>query len=181
MKIVRIVILLIAILVLNVIFADRYLIPTKTIPTDQIVYSDESPKTKNEFVLLNSQVYLDETNSIESDALTTIGKYKVATTAERYLPLDGQKLTALKVVEMPNGSFELTDLKILVQIKDSNFYNSIQSDYGLNVLEVFPSLNTAVYSVQNIQQINETLVSLNNDSRVLNVSFNLVEMTEVAE
>ena len=181
MKIVRIVLLLIAILVLNVIFADRYLIPTKTIPADQIVYSDESPKTKNEFVLLNSQVYLDETNSIESDALTTIGKYKVATTAERYFPLDGQKLTALKVVEMPNGSFELTDLKILVQIKDSNFYNSIQSDYGLNVLEVFPSLNTAVYSVQNTQQINETLVSLNNDSRVLNVSFNLVEMTEVAE
>ena len=87
MKIVRIVILLIAILVLNVIFADRYLIPTKTIPADQIIYSDESPKTKNEFVLLNSQVYLDETNSIESNALTTIGKYKVATTTERFLPL----------------------------------------------------------------------------------------------
>ena len=60
MKIMRIVLLLIAILVLNVIFADRYLIPTKTIPADQIIYSDESPKTKNEFVLLNSQVYLDE-------------------------------------------------------------------------------------------------------------------------
>ena len=59
----RIVLLLIAILVLNVIFADRYLIPTKTIPADQIIYSDESPKTKNEFVLLNSQVYLDETNT----------------------------------------------------------------------------------------------------------------------
>ena len=108
MKIMRIVLLLIAIVVLNVIFADRYLIPTKTIPADQIIYSDESPKTKNEFVLLNSQVYLDETNSIESDALSTLGKYKVATTAERYLPLGGQKLTSLKVVEMPNGSFELT-------------------------------------------------------------------------
>ena len=58
MKIMRIVLLLIAIVVLNVIFADRYLIPTKTIPADQIIYSDESPKTKNEFVLLNSQVYL---------------------------------------------------------------------------------------------------------------------------
>ena len=177
----RIVLLLIAILVLNVIFADRYLIPTKTIPTDQIIYSDESPKTKNEFVLLNSQVYLDETNSIESDALSTLGKYKFATTDERYLPLDGQKITTLKVVEMPNGSFELTDLKILVQIKDANFLYSIQSDYGLNELEVFPSINTAVYSVRNIQQINETVASLSNDSRVLNVSFNLVEMTEVAE
>ena len=181
MKIMRIVLLLIAILVLNVIFADRYLIPTKTIPTDQIIYSDESPKTKNEFVLLNSQVFLDETNSIESDALSTLGKYKVATTDERYLPLDGQKITTLKVVEMPNGSFELTDLKILVQIKDANFLYSIQSDYGLNELEVFPSINTAVYSVRNIQQINETVTSLSNDSRVLNVSFNLVEMTEIAE
>ena len=181
MKIMRIVLLLIAILVLNVIFADRYLIPTKTIPADQIIYSDESQKTKNEFVLLNSQVYLDETNSIESDALTAIGKYKVATTAERYLPLGSQKLTSLKVVEMPNGSFELTDLKILIQIKDSNFLYSIQSDYGLNELEVFPSINTAVYSVRNIQQINETVASLSNDSRVLNVSFNLVEMTHVAE
>ena len=100
MKIMRIVLLLIAILVLNVIFADRYLIPTKTFPADQIIYSDESQKTKNEFVLLNSQVYLDETNSIESEALTTIGTYKVTTTAERYLPLDCQKLTALKVVEI---------------------------------------------------------------------------------
>ena len=82
---------------------------------------------------------------------------------------------------MPNGSFELTDLKILIQIKDLNFFYSIQSDYGLNELEVFPSINTAVYSVRNIQQINETVASLSNDSRVLNVSFNLVEMTEVAE
>ena len=82
---------------------------------------------------------------------------------------------------MPNGSFELTDLKILIQIKDSNFLYSIQSDYGLNELEVIPSINTAVYSVRNIQQINETVASLSNDSRVLNVSFNLVEMTEVAE
>lgn len=82
---------------------------------------------------------------------------------------------------MPNGSFELTDLKILIQIKDSNFLYSIQSDYGLNELEVFPSINTAVYSVRNIQQINETVASLSNDSRVLNVSFNLVEMTEIAE
>ena len=72
-------------------------------------------------------------------------------------------------------------LKILIQIKDSNFLYSIQSDYGLNELEVFPSINTAVYSVRNIQQINETVASLSNDSRVLNVSFNLVEMTEVAE
>ena len=178
MKIVRIVLLLIAILVLNVIFADRYLIPTKTIPADQIVYSDKSPETENEFVLLNSQVYLDDANLIETHTLRAIGKYKVATDGERYIPIDQNNLTALKVVEMPNGSFEL---KILVQTKDSNFLNSIQSDYGLNELEVFPSLNTAVYSVQNIQQINKTITLLSNDSRVLNVSFNLVEMTEVPE
>ena len=181
MKIMRIVFLLIAILVLNVIFADRYLIPTKTIPADQIVYSDKSPKTENEFVLLNSQVYLDDANLIETHTLRAIGKYKVATDGERYIPIDQNNLTALKVVEMPNGSFELTDLKILVQIKDSNFLNSIKLDYGLNELEVFPSLNTVVYSVQNMQQINETITLLSNDSRVLNVSFNLVEMTEVPE
>ena len=42
MKIMRIILLVIAIVVLNVIFADRYLIPTKQIPADQIVYSDKS-------------------------------------------------------------------------------------------------------------------------------------------
>ena len=60
MKIMRIVLLLIAIVVLNVIFADRYLIPTKTIPADQIIYSDESPKTK-EFILsllLSNAMYI---------------------------------------------------------------------------------------------------------------------------
>ena len=47
MKIMRIILLVIAIVVLNVIFADRYLIPTKQIPADQIVYSDKSAEVPN--------------------------------------------------------------------------------------------------------------------------------------
>ena len=53
----RIILLVIAIVVLNVIFADRYLIPTKQIPADQIVYSDKSAEVINERVLLSSRVF----------------------------------------------------------------------------------------------------------------------------
>ena len=58
MKIMRIILLVIAVVVLNVIFADRYLIPTKQIPADQIVYSDKSPELSNEIVLLGSRVWM---------------------------------------------------------------------------------------------------------------------------
>ena len=181
MKAMRILLLLIAIVVLNVILADRYLIPTKKIPTDQIIFSNESAQVENEYVLLNSKVLIDDGTQMENDALNNIGKYKVAVNGERYISFAPQNLTSLKVVEMPNGTYELTDLNILVQYKDANSVNIIQSDYGLIELELFPLINAALYSVQNIQQINETVAALSNDPRVVNVSFNLVEMTEVPE
>ena len=77
MKVMRIILLLIAIAVLNVIFADRYLIPTKKIPTDQIVFSNGSAKVENQYVLLNSKVFADDGTQMENDALKSIGKYKV--------------------------------------------------------------------------------------------------------
>ena len=181
MKAMRIILLLIAIAVLNVIFADRYLIPTKKIPTDQIVFSNGSAKVENEYVLLNSKVFVDDGKQMENDALKSIGKYKVAVNGERYFSFAPQNLTSLKVVEMPNGTYELTDLSILIQYKDTDSLDMIKSDYGLIEIELFPLINAALYSVQNIQQINQTVAALSNDPRVENVSFNLVEMTEVTE
>ena len=181
MKAMRILLLLIAIAVLNVIFADRYLIPTKKIPTDQIVFSNGSAKVENQYVLLNSKVFADDGTQMENDALKSIGKYKVAVNGERYISFAPQNLTSLKVVEMPNGTYELTDLSILVQYKDAALLSTIASDYGLTEIELFPLINAALYSVQNTQQINETVTALGNDSRVKNVSFNLVEMSEVTE
>ena len=52
MKAMRILLLLIAIVVLNVILADRYLIPTKKISDDQIIFSNESAQVENEYVCL---------------------------------------------------------------------------------------------------------------------------------
>jgi len=181
MKIMRIILLVIAIVVLNVIFADRYLIPTKQIPADQIVYSDKSAEVPNERVLLSSRVFLDEENQIVNDGFQRVGKYKVAVNGERYISYAPQNLTSFKAVEMPNGTYELTDLNILIQYEDAALLSMIKSDYGLTELEIFPSIKTAVYSVLNTQQINETVTALSNDPRVVNVSFNLVEMTEVTE
>ena len=181
MKIMRIILLVIAIVVLNVIFADRYLIPTKQIPADQIVYSDKSAEVLNERVLLSSRVFLDEENQIVNESFQRVGKYKVAVNGERYISYAPQNLTSFKAVEMPNGTYELTDLNILIQYEDAALLSMIKSDYGLTELEIFPSIKTAVYSVLNTQQINETVTALSNDPRVVNVSFNLVEMTEVTE
>ncbi len=177
----RIVLLVIAIVVLNVIFADRYLIPTKPIPADQIVYSDKSAEVPNERVLLGSRVFLDEGNQMVNEGFQRVGKYKVAVNGERYISYAPQNLTSFKAVEMPNGTYELTDLNILIQYEDAALLSMIKSDYGLTELEIFPSIKTAVYSVSNTQQINETVTELSNDPRVVNVSFNLVEMTEVTE
>ena len=51
MKIMRIVLLLVALIVLNVIFADRLLIPTKTIPSDQIIYLEDNPQENIDVLL----------------------------------------------------------------------------------------------------------------------------------
>jgi hypothetical protein len=119
MKIMRIVLLVLAVVVLNVIFADRYLIPTKQIPADQIVYSDKSAEVANERVLLGSRVFLDEGNQIVNEDLQRVGVYKVAVNGERYISYAPQNLTSFKAVEMPNDTYELTDLSILIQYEDA--------------------------------------------------------------
>ena len=116
-----------------------------------------------------------------NEGFQRVGKYKVAVNGERYISSGPQNLTSFKAVEMPNGTYELTDLNILIQYEDAASLSMIKSDYGLTELEIFPSIKTAVYSVLNIQQINETVAALSNDPRVVSVSFNLVEMTEVTE
>ena len=77
MKIMRILLFLIVLVVLNVIFADRFLIPTKAIPTDQIVYSDENPQKAIDRVLLDSSVYFDPNNQASAMNLKTVGDFKV--------------------------------------------------------------------------------------------------------
>ena len=58
----RIALLLVALIVLNVIFADRFLIPTKTIPSDQIIYLEDNPQKNIDVVMLESVVYSDPNN-----------------------------------------------------------------------------------------------------------------------
>tara|TARA_Y100000992_G_C21168801_1_gene444808 strand:- start:289 stop:834 length:546 start_codon:yes stop_codon:yes gene_type:complete len=181
MNIMRMLLLLIALVVLNVIFADRYLIPTQKIPSEQIIYSDEGLKNANEYVFLDSQVYLDANGDISNDGVMQIGNYKVLIGQAMNLASTSAVLTEFKAVRMPNDSFELTDLKIIIQYKEPSFLDLIKYDYDLNELENFSSMNTAVFSVKNVQQINETVSALSNDLRVENVSFNLVEMSEIPE
>ena len=58
----RILLLIVALIVLNVIFADRFLIPTKTIPSDQIIYLEDNPQKNIDVVMLESVVYSDPNN-----------------------------------------------------------------------------------------------------------------------
>ena len=49
---------------------------------------------------------------------------------KRYISYAPQNLTSFKAVEMPNGTYELTDLNILIQYEDAALLNMIKSDYG---------------------------------------------------
>ena len=82
---------------------------------------------------------------------------------------------------MPNGSYELTDMSMLLQYKDISSVETIVFDYGLNMIELMPSINVFVFKSKDITQLNDLIASLNNDVRVVDVSFNLVEMSEVPE
>ena len=132
-------------------------------------------------MFLDSQVYLDANGDISNDGVMQIGNYKVLIGQAMNLASTSAVLTEFKAVRMPNDSFELTDLKIIIQYKEPSFLDLIKYDYDLNELENFSSMNTAVFSVKNVQQINETVSALSNDLRVENVSFNLVEMSEIPE
>ena len=184
MKIMRIVLLLIALIVLNVIFADRFLIPTKTIPSDQIIYLDDNPQENIDVLLLESVVYSDPNNQVNISGLKKVGAYKVAIDAQAKSNIGAYALKNMpeyKAVEMSNGSLVLTDIKIMIQYRDESDINVLSYDYGLNKVEVMSAANVVIFEAQNKLQLNNIMTRLKNDSRVVDASFNLVEMSEIPQ
>ena len=180
----RIVLLLIALIVLNVIFADRFLIPTKTIPSDQIIYLDDNPQETIDVLLLESVVYSDPNNQVNISGLKNVGAYKVAIDAQANSNIGAYALKNMpeyKAVEMSNGSLELTDMKIIIQYRDESDINVLSYDYGLNKVEVMSAANVVIFEAQNKLQLNNIMTRLKNDSRVVDASFNLVEMSEIPQ
>jgi hypothetical protein len=180
----RIVLLLIALIVLNVIFADRFLIPTKTIPSDQIIYLDDNPQENFDVLLLESVVYSDPNNQVNVSGLKKVGAYKVAIDAQAKSNIGAYALKNMpeyKAVEMSNGSLELTDMKIIIQYRDENDINVLSFDYGLNKVEVMSAANVVIFEAQNKLRLNNIMTRLKNDSRVVDATFNLVEMSEIPQ
>ena len=180
----RIVLLLIALIVLNVIFADRFLIPTKTIPSDQIIYLDDNPQENIDVLLLESVVYSDPNNQVNISGLKKVGAYKVAIDAQAKSNIGAYALKNMpeyKAVEMSNGSLELTDMKIIIQYRDENDINVLSYDYGLNKVEVMSAANLVIFEAQNKLQLNNIMTRLKNDYRVVDATFNLVEMSEIPQ
>ena len=184
MKIMRILLFLIVLVVLNVIFADRFLIPTKAIPADQIVYSDENPQQAIDRVLLDSSVYFDPNNQASAMNLKTVGDFKVAMNSEASSDSSSARLKVIpnyRAIEMSNGSLELTDMKILIQYVDASNIDVLGFDYGLNKIEVMPAVNIVIFEAQNIYELNNIMTSLKSDNRAVDASFNLVEMSEIPQ
>jgi hypothetical protein len=180
----RIVLLLVALIVLNVIFADRFLIPTKTIPSDQIIYLDDNPQENIDVLLLESVVYSDPNNQVNIPGLKKVGAYKVAIDAQARSNIGAYALKNMpeyKAVQMSNGSLELTDMKIIIQYRDENDINVLSYDYGLIKVEVMSAANVVIFDAQNKLQLNNIMTILKNDSRVMDATFNLVEMSEIPQ
>ena len=168
----RIFLIVFAIVALNLMFADRYLIPKTSIPADEIIIKEKIDSIPQR-VIIESQVYLDE-NQKFIIALDNQTKYRAVSNGLK-------EISSYKAVEMPNGSYELTDMSMLLQYKDISSVETIVFDYGLNMIELMPSINVFVFKSKDITQLNDLIASLNNDTRVVDVSFNLVEMSEVPE
>ena len=150
----RIVLLLLALIVLNVIFADRFLIPTKTIPSDQIIYLEDNPQKNIDIVMLESVVYSDPNNQANISGLKKVGDYKVAIDVQARSNIAAYALKIVpeyKAVEMSNGSLELTDMKIIIQYRDENDINVLGYDYGLNKVEAMSAANLVIFEAQNIK------------------------------
>ena len=173
----RIVLLLVALIVLNVIFADRFLIPTKTIPSDQIIYLEDNPQINIDVLLLESAVYSDPNNQANIPSLKKVGAYKVAIDPQTRTNIGAYALKNIpeyKAVQMSNGSFELTDMKIIIQYTDENDINALGYDYALNKIEVMSAVNLVIFEAQNNLQLNNIMARLKDDYRVVDASFNLV-------
>lgn len=180
----RILLLLVALIVLNVIFADRFLIPTKTIPSDQIIYLEDNPQKNIDVLLLESVVYLDPNDQANMPDLRKVGAYKVAIDAQTRANIEAYALKNIpdyRAVEMSNGSLELSDMKIIIQYTDENNINALGYDYGLNKIEVMSAANIVIFEAQNNFQLNNIMARLKNDYRVVDATFNLVEMSEIPQ
>ena len=153
----RIVLLLVALIVLNVIFADRFLIPTKSIPSDQIIYLEDNQQKNIDVVMLESVVYSDPNNQANISGLKKVGDYKVAIDVQARSNIAAYALKIVpeyKAVEMSNGSLELTDMKIIIQYRDENDINVLGYDYGLNKVEAMSAANLVIFEAQNNLQLN---------------------------
>jgi uncharacterized membrane protein YjjP (DUF1212 family) len=72
-------------------------------------------------------------------------------------------------------------MKIIIQYRDENDINVLSFDYGLNKVEVMSAANVVIFEAQNKLQLNNIMTRLKNDSRVVDATFNLVEMSEIPQ
>ena len=168
----RIFLILFVIVALNILFADRYLIPKTPIPADQIIIKN-SVDAVPQRILLDSKIYQKE----NQEFVITLNNQ----TRNNAIAMGLKEVSSYKAVEMPNGNYELTDMKLLLQYKDASYVESIRFDYGLDIIDSMPVINVVILQARDVTQLNDLMISLTADSRVVDVSFNLVEMSEVPE
>lgn len=168
----RIFLILFVIVALNILFADRYLIPKTPIPADQIIIKN-SVDAVPQRILLDSKIYQKE----NQEFVITLNNQ----TRNNAISMGLKEVSSYKAVEMPNGNYELTDMKLLLQYKDAGYVENIGFDYGLDIIDSMPAINVVILQARDVTQLNDLMISLTADSRVVDVSFNLVEMSEVPE
>ena len=168
----RIFLILFVIVALNILFADRYLIPKTPIPADQIIIKN-SVDAVPQRILLDSKIYQKE----NQEFVITLNNQ----TRNNAISMGLKEVSSYKAVEMPNGNYELTDMKLLLQYKDASYVENIRFDYGLDIIDSMPVINVVILQARDVTQLNDLMINLTADSRVVDVSFNLVEMSEVPE
>jgi len=68
-----------------------------------------------------------------------------------------------------------------LQYKDAGYVENIGFDYGLDIIDSMPAINVVILQARDVTQLNDLMINLTADPRVVDVSFNLVEMSEVPE
>ena len=172
MNTMRFFLIIFVILAFNFLFADRYLIPKTPIPADQIIIKN-SVDAVPQRILLDSKIYQKE----NQEFVITLNNQ----TRNNAISMGLKEVSSYKAVEMPNGNYELTDMKLLLQYKDASYVENIRFDYGLDIIDSMPVINVVILQARDVTQLNDLMINLTADSRVVDVSFNLVEMSEVPE
>ena len=103
----RILLIIFAIVVLNILFADKYLIPKTSIPSENIIIKKAINKVPQKLVS-DSNIFIDENQAF----LITLDDQ----TKNNAISNGLKEVTSYKAVEMPNGEFELTDLNISFEL-----------------------------------------------------------------